>query len=70
MTSETVRHFFHIKVTVGDVWRGRGSMLSFLWKTLDYLAFTSASGGLEFPSAGEERVPEPAVVKRRTVRTC
>lgn len=40
--SETVGHFFHIKVTAGNI--RRGSVQSFLWKTLDYLASTSASG--------------------------
>lgn len=41
----TLSHFSHIKVTVGDVKGGGSPAQSFLFKTLAYLAFTSASGG-------------------------
>lgn len=73
MISETVSHFFHIKVTAGSIRRGGGgggsggggggSVPSFLWKTLDYLAFTSASGGWNSLSAEQERVAEPAAAR-------
>lgn len=35
---------------------GGGSVLGFLWKTLAYLAFASASGGWNSLSAEQERV--------------
>lgn len=61
MISEDCEPFlFHIKVTVGDVRSeeegGGGSVLGFLWKTLAYLAFASASGGWNSLSAEQERV--------------
>lgn len=70
MVSETVFHFFHIKVTVGDVKVGGGFCAGFLWKTLAYLAFTFASRG--WNSLLKNRrgfLNKQQVVKRRTVRT-
>lgn len=42
MISETVSHYSHIKRTGVGGW---DSVVSFLWKTLAYLACMSASGG-------------------------
>lgn len=56
--SETVGHFFHIKVTAGNIRRGFCAELSL--ENTGLFGFDICIRMLEFPSAGLERVPKPA----------